>query len=279
MQLQEHQTTLADPPAVDDPIVRRLIKERFYQWAMDEAGGNSERPNWPRAAEAIERYTGFRIDHETLRKNFRASSKRQGRPPNQFRDKATWVALYRFLTSDAVAYLSPVELPTAPFTYAAFAGLQGFLDPLNESVFPHSLIGRFDNFSRGQEMGQPLVIVDFLGPAAAGPARVEVRELEDADEDEGACERTSFSGGVVHSARGYLAAFVREAVSKELRTLIVLQTRPSLTEERSVVDIAVLRVSGLSPKQLVRSDTQASVEVAPTLHFDGVPDIVLLTRC
>ncbi len=272
--------------AFNDIFVRRLIKQRFYQWAIDQADGNAKRINWQRVSEAVSYYTGFTIAPETLRKNFRPASKKQNKPSNQFRNISAWQALYSFLISDAISYLSPKELAFQGWPFAAFATLQEYVDPGGRYVFPHVLAGRFSNIWLDQIEQSVAMTIDFFGTEIPGPIRVEMREYSN-DEflEDDSYGGLSFSGGVFHQERKFAFAILREVYSQQIKALLLMQTRPSLEEQVPVEDIAVLNFDGLSNEPLERIETfdledELDEPIKKIAHkFSIATNVIFLTRC
>ncbi len=270
---------------LDDAHTRRLIKQRFFQWALDQADGNQKRINWQKVSDVVAHHTGVRIAKETLRKNFRPASRQQNKPPNQFRDAKTWRALCAFLISDAVAYLHPSELPKGPFAFSAFAGLQAFVDPGGQSVLPRVLAGRFSNFWLEQDDGDSLITLDVLATEAPGPARVEMRVYSNDDfSEDDFQEHLTFSGGIAHQSGLWMLAILREVYSGRVRTLHLMQTHPALDRDTPVQDIALLSFEGLSLHPLERIEVtdrdETLTDATPLIRheFAETPRIIFLTR-
>lgn len=262
-----------------------MIKQRFLQWALDQADGNLRRINWQKVSDVVAHHTGVGIKSETLRQNFRPANKKQNKPPHRFRDENVWRALYSFLISDAVAYLHPQELPKGPFVFFAFAGLQAFVDPGGHSVLPENLAGRFSNFWLEVEESESYVTLDFLAADAPGPTRVEMRLYGDDDfSDDESREHLTFSGGAVHQSGRLIFAIVREIYSGQIMTLQLMQTYPALDRKLPVQDIAIFSFEGLSAYPLERievpdrDDTLSDAASLISHQFAGTPRVFYLTR-
>ncbi len=273
------------PDLIDDPYVKRLIKRRFLQWAIDQADGNLKRVNWPKVSDVVAHHTGVRIKPETLRQNFTPVSKKQNIPSRNFRDKQTWRCLFDFLVSDAVSYLHTNEIPKGPFVFSALAGLQAFINPAVETVFPSGLNGRFSNLLLERDMDDA-VALDFLGVGAIGPVRVEMREYGDNEfSDEESEGGLSYEGGAVHQQDGMIVVIMRESFSGKVKLFPLMQTFPALNKDAPVRDIALSVYEGLSDQPLERvetsdrDDTLAEPGLTITHRFGGKPHAIFLTQC
>ena len=270
---------------LDDPYIKRLIKRRFLQWAIDQADGNMKRINWPKVSGVVAHHTGVVIKPETLRQNFSPVSKKQGISSHNFRDKQTWRCLYDFLVSDAVSYLHPTEIPKGPFVFSAFAGLQAFINPADEPVFPSSLVGRFSNLWLDRK-DDGAVTLDFMGADVPGPVRLEMREYGadefSGDESEGGL---AYEGGAVHQPDGLVVVIMREVYSGRIKFFPLMQASPPIESNAAVQDIALLQYEGWSDEPLERvetpdrDDTLSDQGVTVTHRYEGIPRTIFLTRC
>ncbi len=271
---------------LEDRQAQSMIRQRFLQWVTDQANGNIRRANWRNVTKKIEDYTGITIGEDTLRQKFLSVSKKKGIGPRPIKKLEHWQALYRLLTSDAVAYLRPDELPGSVFRFSSFSGLQAFVEPQTRACFPTTLLGRFSNINLERTPNQMAIEVDFLGTTSIGPSAACLRTYRDdefeLDESFGGL---SFEGGAVHRGDGFVMVVAHEVFSDELLVLLLLQTHPALDQSTNVSDIAISLFSGLLSSPLLceltpdRDESLADPDKKVMHNFEGALDVLFLTRC
>ena len=277
-----------DESRLQDPRARRLLKQRFYQWVLDQAKGNRNRLGWDAASDTLQKYTGVRIPAETLRQNFKPASSKSGKPPRHFNDVERWRAIFEFLTSDAVGYLEAEELTAACTPLACFRALHAFLNTDPEvSDRPLALAGRFSNEWLSGPSSDLVLTIDIDEPLSGGVVPVTARMKWAVDMD-GFNEpnQMTYCGAAVTAPSGFFVAVLRDDIGGQVVLYAVLQANPPPVDEGvEIQDIAVFAYNGLSTGALERIEhTVPDMTDAPgytEYRLDGITDrhIMFLTRC
>ncbi len=226
---------------------RNLIKQRFYQWALDSADGNAKRIGWDDVALALETETGVSIPSETLRQNFHPANREKGRAPRQFKDLKRWRAIYDFLISDVVGFLRPIELERLPAPIVTAMIWNDFMGANNRdpsTALLRRFIGRFSNQWLADVPDGQILTLDINVSSETGAALVNGYEEKDELESEPFGPIT-YSGFLVSTASGFAIFVLRDPLQGTPKLLTLLQTHPSFNETADIMDIALFEYRGL----------------------------------
>lgn len=237
---------------------RRLIKERFYRWVLNNSTGSQL--NWRNASEMLKTITGFEINDERLRKNFKPVSKAAGRPKSDFRDVKVYRALHRFLKHPTVCYLTDSQLfaPSAPA--AAALGLDEFLNDGRAHDAHGELLeaikGRFlGEREDGEDLLDVILDIDYDTPDRLVEATLHVeRDGDDEDSIETDCQ--TFSGWVNVGRPNFVLFLLRDTATRDARAYHLLRTYPALEPDVSFEAIALLAYDGFQPEALLKNVTK-----------------------
>lgn len=271
----------AEPLPTYSPRQRRLLKERFFRWIVDESPGSQLL--WQKAAERLCKITGLEVPAETLRQNFEPVSQDLGKPRREFKDPARWEALYRFLTSDEVNYLKAHEFWTEAPTHVTLAlALADFMHGSSKQpgLALDALRGRFAGFTPG-DIDDEEITFDFDFVTAEQHVEVTAHFVRPANDDPFREDRLTFEGCVAAQSSGFVLLLLKESYGRETRCYGLEQTAPAWNPEVKSYQATVwMEYGGTFEGALeaismpIKEDETATTYALP----DRVPRRFVLTR-
>lgn len=242
-----------DTVAYYSPRQKRLLKERFYRWAINTSTGT--RVEWRRVASELKKITGIEIDDESLRQNFAPVSARSGKRPRDFYDPARYAALHHFLINPQINYLHEFEFstespPSAALAIALEVFLNGDAEPSENSVL-NPLRGRFEGSIPGANDDIDIVFdIDFSTPERL--TEVTAHFGHDLVSEGMNSDVLSFAGWAAANSDGFVMFLLKNTYEEDIRCYLLTQTAPMLHETDACEAITLMQYAGVQREAMVQ---------------------------